>query len=153
MSIDNNVSPKSYLSKFYACVQDMGATSTADMHALSNGFITQFLVPVRCKLNKAMFSMGGVDVTASNGVVATLKNESVSANIFTTKSMKSGTTGFLKGAGATLSATNVADISAMSLLTLTVSATVGSGNLAAAFEFDVNKRYSRAFQHNGGVNR
>ena len=158
---ERHMSRKSYLSKFYVDVQNLGNTASVSLNELSQGFTTQFIVPVECRLNKAYFGVAGADQTASNGVTVTLTNVTRSANIFSTADgnrlqsqvsvVDYTSVDWVKGTTVTRTATNTFTISAMSLLSLTASATAGSANLCAAFEFDVNPRRSRDFQSNGGL--
>lgn len=145
----DKVDRKSGLRKFYIDVVPLGKTA-APVTDLSGGLTSYHVVPVTCRPTKALFSTD-TDITASNGVVVAIKNETVSANIIaqtlhsacTTTEEVTGSLDWTANGVLYRTATNTALISAGSLISFNASATAGTAGFACTIEFDVDTNWDR----------
>jgi hypothetical protein len=150
----DKVDPKSGLRKFHVDVVSPG--DTANANALLSGVMYSYhVVPVPCRLRKALFSVDA-DQTASNGVTVQIANVTKSANLILTADgsrLVSASTTYPEAVSGSLdwtangviyrSSTNTSLISAGSLVSFQASATAGSANLACTLEYEVDAKWDR----------
>jgi len=135
-----NIKNKSILKKWFQNITISGPVSQSAEFYLSNAPIGEIFLPFQCRLNKLTFTPTA-DISGSNGTTVSVTNVGNAKTLVSAKVFHSQCALDLDWTGAeilSVSPTLVYEFTALSLLKITVSGTVGTGSVVCLAEFDIN---------------